>query len=78
MPFRGSFFIFLLGLFSKALSFGVSSPSLVSSTLFFVVGRALFFGYEGLFTIDILLYLASTSAMLAWGFLEMENIKSFD
>ena len=31
------------------------------------------------FSANVLLYLcASTSAMLAWGFLEMENIKSFD
>ena len=54
-PFRGSFSIFLWGTFSDALSFGASSSSLVCPAFFFIGGRALLLGYEGFFTINILL-----------------------
>ena len=54
-PFRGSVFVFLWRSFLVAVSLGASSSSFVCPALFFVGGRALFFRYEGLFTVDILL-----------------------
>ena len=55
MPFWGSFSIFLWGPFPTALSFGALSSSLVCSAFFFMGGRALLLGYEGFFTVNILL-----------------------
>ena len=54
-PFWGSFSVFLWSPFPVALSFGALSSSLVCPAFFFVGGKALLFGYEGFFTVNILL-----------------------
>ena len=78
MPFRGSFFIFFRGFFSNALSFG-ASPRRLSVPLFSLWLDELFFlDMRASSSFIYFSAFASTSAMLAWGFLEMHNIKSFD
>ena len=78
MPFRGSFSIFIWISFPVALSLGASSSSFVCLALFFVVDELSFLDMRASSPLMYFSAFASTSAMLAWGFLEMENIKSFD
>ena len=78
MPFRGSFSTFLWRSFLVAFLLGLR-PRRLSVPLFSLwVDELSFLDMRASSPLMYFSTFASASAMLAWGFLEMENIKSFD
>ena len=63
---------------SVSSSFGDSVPFFLVLAFLLLHERASPLRHKGLLAIDVFSALASTSTMLAYGFFEMENIKSLD